>query len=103
MDYRYRQCSTNCHHAELEDDGSLILVLSHDDSGYPNWIDPSEHLEGYITFRWIGSDHYPVPQCQQVTRSELDSAVSGAKRISYEERQKLLVGRRTGVNKRFRA
>lgn len=103
MDYRYRQCSTNCHHAELEDDGSLILVLSHDDSGYPNWIDPSEHLEGYITFRWIGSDHYPVPQCQQVTRSELDSAVSGAKRISYEERQKLMVGRRLGVNKRFRA
>ncbi|MGB1141798.1 MAG: DUF1214 domain-containing protein, partial [Halioglobus sp.] len=41
MDYRYRLCSTNCHHAVLEDNGELILVVSHEDPGVPNWLDPS--------------------------------------------------------------
>ncbi len=33
MDYRYRLCSTNCHHAVLEDNGELILVVAHRDPG----------------------------------------------------------------------
>ena len=71
MDYRYRLASTNAHHAQLETDGELILVVSHDDPGVPNWLDPSGHTEGYITFRWVGADAYPVPQCQQVARAQL--------------------------------
>ena len=62
MDYRYRLCSTNCHHAVLEEDGELILVVSHDDPAVPNWLDPSGHEEGYITVRWLGADAYPAPE-----------------------------------------
>jgi len=60
MDYRYRLSSTNDHHAVLEDNGELIMVVSHDDPGVPNWLDPSGHSEGYFTIRWLMADSVPT-------------------------------------------
>ncbi len=103
MDYRYRLASTNCHHATLEDDGELIVVVSHDDPGLPNWLDPSGHSEGYITFRWMLADSCPVPQCEQVKRSELMQRLpNGIKTISAEGRREQLAERRRGIAKRFK-
>lgn len=102
MDYRYRLCSTNCHHAQLEENGELILVAAHDDPGLPNWLDPSGHEEGYITVRWIGAQHYPVPECVQIKRTELaDYLPRGIARITAEGRKAQLAGRRRGVIGRF--
>jgi hypothetical protein len=102
MDYRYRLCSTNCHHAVLEDNGELLLVVAHDDPGVPNWLDPSGHVEGYITLRWIGSPSYPVPQCVQMKRELLTGCLpKNMVKISSHERQEQLAGRRRGVIKRF--
>ncbi len=103
MDYRYRLASTNCHHAVLEDDGELILVVSHDDPGLPNWLDPSGHSEGYITFRWMLAQTHPVPEAEQVKRAALfDHLPGNAKRITPEGRREQLAGRRRGVIKRFK-
>jgi len=102
MDYRYRLCSTNCHHAVLEDNGELILVVAHDDPGLPNWLDPSGHVEGYITLRWIGAESYPVPRCEQLKRNALSAYLPGdVKTIGQQERQAQLTARRRGVIKRF--
>jgi Protein of unknown function (DUF1214) len=102
MDYRYRLCSTNCHHAELEDNGEFIFVVSHEDPGIPNWLDPSAHLEGYIALRWINADHYPKPECLQIKTAELsDHLPAGMKSISPEQRKTQLAERRLGVIKRF--
>jgi hypothetical protein len=102
MDYRYRLCSTNCHHAQLEDDGEFIFVVSHDDPGVPNWLDPSGHQEGYIALRWINADNYPKPDCMQIKRSELDQHLpTGINTISTEQREQQLAARRRGVLKRF--
>mgnify|MGYP001826898924 CR=1 FL=1 len=102
MDYRYRLCSTNCHHAQLEEDGELIFVVAHEDPGVPNWLDPSGHLEGYIALRWINADHYPRPECLQVKAADLKGHLpAGIKTISAEQRKKQLAGRRAGVLKRF--
>jgi Protein of unknown function (DUF1214) len=102
MDYRYRLCSTNCHHAQLEDNGELILVISHDDPGVPNWLDPSEHVEGYITLRWIGAESYPIPHCEQIKVSELQQRLpETVKTINAEQRLQQLAERRRGVIKRF--
>ncbi|TXS95437.1 DUF1214 domain-containing protein [Parahaliea maris] len=104
MDYRYRLCSTNCHHAVLEDSGELILVVAHTDPGLPNWLDPSGHVEGYITTRWMGASSCPVPRCEQVKSSELARYLPAAvQRISPEQRRQQLAGRRRGICKRFRA
>jgi len=103
MDYRYRLSSTNDHHAVLEDNGELIMVVSHDDPGLPNWLDPSGHSEGYFTIRWLMADSYPYPSAQQVKRSELfDHLPAGVKRIRPEERREQLAARRRGVARRFK-
>lgn len=102
MDYRYRLCSLNMHHAELESDGSLLVVVSHEDPGLPNWLDPSGHDEGYVTFRWIGADSYPRPQVEQFAATELEAKLDGSvRRVSAEDRTAQLRERRLGVVKRF--
>lgn len=104
MDYRYTLSNTNCHYAQLEDDGELIVVVSHDDPGLPNWLDPAGFAEGYITFRWMRADTYPLPQCEQVKRSELMAKLpAGVKRIDAEQRREQLAARRRGVVNRFGA
>jgi hypothetical protein len=102
MDYRYRLCSLNQHHAQLEEDGSLLVVVSHEDPGLPNWLDPSGHDEGYVTFRWIGAAHYPRPIVEQFPADELEAKLpDGVRRITRDERLEQLRRRRRGIIKRF--
>jgi hypothetical protein len=102
MDYRYRLCSTNCHHAVLEDNGELILVLSHTDPLVPNWLDCSGYPQGYITVRWVGADSYPKPQCKTVKWAELENHLpAGGQTITEAARLQQLRERRLGVVRRF--
>lgn len=103
MDYRYRLSSTNCHHAVIEDDGELIVVVSHDDPGVPNWLDPSGHSEGYMTFRWMLAESSATPIAQQVKRADLDKHLPpNVKRITPDGRREQLEARRRGINRRFK-
>jgi len=102
MDYRYRMCSTNNHMATLEDDGELLLVVSHEDLGYANWLDPSAHQQGYITVRYLGAKDYPIPKCQQMKKSEVAQYIPAAQKVTSEERKQQLTARRHGVIKRFK-
>ncbi len=103
MDYRYRMSSTNCHMARLEDNGELILVTSHQDLGYANWLDPSGHDEGYITVRFLGSASWPIPRCTQVKVGELQGVLPDpCRRVTPRQRAEQLRERRAGVAKRFK-
>lgn len=102
MDYRYRLSNTNCHYAELEYDGELIVVIAHDDPGVPNWLDTSGYAEGYVCYRWMQADTCPVPQATQVKRAELSAHLPpAARRITPEARREQLAARRRGVINRF--
>jgi len=102
MDYRYRHCSTNCQHAELEEDGELIVVVSHDDPGLPNWLDPSGYREGYVTYRWIGADAYPRPECSLVRREALfEELPRHVRRLAPGRRAEIMQDRRAGILRRF--
>lgn len=102
MDYRYHLSNTNCHYAALEDNGELCVLISHDDLGAENWLDPSGHEEGYITYRWIGADHYPKPTGEQMKVTELRSKHPHLlNRVSDEQRKQQLKERREGVVQRF--
>lgn len=102
MDYRYHLCSTNCHHAALEEDGELLIIVSHEDLGQKNWLDPSGHEEGYVTYRWIGSDSYPKPMAEQLSLEELNTQYSGALGlVDNTARKAQLRERRRGVVNRF--
>jgi hypothetical protein len=102
MDYRYTLSNTNKHYAQLEDSGELIVVVSHEDPGLPNWLDPAGHSEGYITFRWVGAESYPTPTAIQIKSCDLPVQLpADVKRIDSAQRQAQLAERRRGVSKRF--
>jgi hypothetical protein len=102
MDYRYRLASTNCHYAQLERDGELIVVISGEDPGVPNWLDTSGYAEGYVCYRWMRADAQPVPDCTLVKRSELFAHLPrDVCRITPERRRAQLLARRRGVINRF--
>ena len=102
MDYRYRLSNTNCHYAQLEDDGELIVVVAHEDPGLPNWLDTSGFSEGYVTYRWMLAQSCPEPQATQVKTAELFKHLPARiKRITPDARREQLATRRRGVINRF--
>ena len=103
MDYRYRLSGTNAHYAALERDGSLTLVISHDDPGVTNWLDPCGHSAGYVTMRWIGAATLPEFRCESVPRARLEECLPvGTPRVDASGRAEQLAARRRGVARRFR-
>ncbi len=101
MDYRSILSNTNCHYAQLEDDGELVVVISHTDTGHANWLDPAGFSEGYVTIRWMQADHYPTPIATQIKLTELENLLPQAKKLTQEERVEQIATRRRGVVQRF--
>jgi hypothetical protein len=71
LDYRYHRITINKHTAELRDDGSVQIVVAHDDPGVPNWIETAGHRQGTMCFRWIRAEEHPQPQARVVKHSEI--------------------------------
>lgn len=46
----------NSRSALYEPDGSVSAVISHEDPGRSNWVDPQGHREGTLVFRWSRSE-----------------------------------------------
>lgn len=73
LDYRYHNVCINDFTAQYEKDGSVKVIVAHDDPGHPNWIQTVGHTEGTMCWRWYrpaGSypDHVPV---QKIKLSQL--------------------------------
>lgn len=102
MDYVHRLSGTNMHHAVLEDDGELIVVIAHEDPGVPNWLDTSGYTEGMMGRRWMFADSSPNVEFQLVPHTSLFKHLPGdVKRITAEGRREQLAARRRGVYNRF--
>ena len=71
LDYRHHTIHTNRHLAHHEEDGSVRLVVSHEDPGLPNWLETAGHASGTMCFRWIRAKEHPQPQTRLVKLSEL--------------------------------
>lgn len=71
LDYRWFRVHTNKHLATANADGSVRIVVAHDDPGHPNWIRTVGHTEGTMCFRWVRADAHPVPHTRVVRRSEV--------------------------------
>ncbi len=61
LDYRYYPISVNKHTAKYEVDGSVRIVVAHEDPGpdYPNWMNTAGHHCGSMLFRYIEADSFP--------------------------------------------
>lgn len=71
LDYRFFTIHLNKHTAQPTADGSVRIVVAHQDPGVPNWVDTVGHSSGTMCFRWVAADAHPVPRTRVVPRSEL--------------------------------
>jgi len=73
LDYRYHRISINANDAAPEPDGSIRVVVAHDDPGprYPNWLETCRHREGGMLWRWVEAESHPPVETQVVKLAEL--------------------------------
>ena len=63
--------AVNHHGAKYRDDGSVRLVVAHENPGADNWIDTAGHRRGTMCWRWIRADAHPQPSARVVKRMAL--------------------------------
>jgi hypothetical protein len=71
LDYRYHQIAVNHHGARYRPDGSVRIVVAHQDPGVDNWLDTAGHSRGTMCLRWIRADNHPQPTTRVVRLTEL--------------------------------
>ena len=71
LEYVYRLSSTNGAMATLSSDGKFRAVISLEDPGVPNWLDPAGYTEGGIYGRWYDCDSEPLPTIKRVKFADL--------------------------------
>ncbi len=76
LDYRYHSIHINKHTAIYEADGSVRIIVAHQDPGLPNWIQTVGHQEGTMCFRWSNAEATPQPQTRVVRFQELANLVA---------------------------
>ncbi|MBW2425349.1 MAG: DUF1214 domain-containing protein [Deltaproteobacteria bacterium] len=76
LDYRFHRIHVNKHTAHYESDGSVRIVVAHEDPGVPNWIETVGHARGTMCFRWIRAQTHPQPRTRVVKRAELAGAAT---------------------------
>jgi hypothetical protein len=103
VEYLYRQSSLNGHQARVDDDGTFGAVISMQDPGVHNWLDPGETRRGMLIGRWLGCDTNPVPTLTRVPLAEIRRRLpAGTPTISADERAAQLRARRIGGQLRRR-
>lgn len=70
LDYRYLPICVNKRTARYAPDGSVTVVVAHENRGYDNWLDPDGHTSGTMLLRWTRAASYPVPVCRLVRAQE---------------------------------
>ena len=74
LDYRFQRVHINNGAAEARPDGSVQLVVAHEDPGHPNFMTTTGHDHGTMCVRWVRADSHPEPHCRVVKLSELQGA-----------------------------
>ena len=89
LDYRYHRVHVNKHSAGLRSDGSVRIIVAHEDplaglearvaetlAGETNWIRTLGHRSGTMCFRWVRADEHPQPRTRVVQLSALRAELS---------------------------
>ena len=69
LDYRYFNICINMGSAHFEPDGSVRVIVAHEDPKISNWLNTCSHNEGTMCWRWyrLAEGEQPVePECEVV-------------------------------------
>jgi len=74
LDFRFQRVHINSGAAEVAPDGTVQLVVGHEDPGHPNFMTTAGHDHGTMCVRWVRADSHPEPRCRVVKLAELGKA-----------------------------
>ncbi len=95
IDFLNHTGSLNSAQAQRSGDGRYRIVISLEDPGVPNWLDPAGHPEGYIMYRYQRAKSAPVPQAKLVSLADLSKFLpADTPRVSADERRAEIARRR---------
>lgn len=103
IDWFNHQSSLNGGQAVLDEDGLFRAVISVEDPGVPNWLDPAGRSEGSLMLRWTEASSGPEPALRVVPLVELRRQLpTSTPVITAEMRDKALRERRRSAQLRRR-
>ena len=103
IDFADRQSSINSAQAVLTAADRFIGVISHDDPGVANWLDPAAETKGTVAVRYLMAEAVPTVQYRTVPRADLEASLpADVPRLSPDERRRVLAARRLAVARRYR-
>jgi hypothetical protein len=85
FDYRNHFSGLTCEGAHMDDDGSVTIVLAHQDPGVANWVEAVGHREGHIAIRWQLTHELPIPTTRVVPVADVPK-ITGLPAVSPEDR-----------------
>lgn len=71
VEFVYRLGNLNGATARISSDGKLRAVISLEDPGVPNWLDPAGYKQGTVYGRWYDCDSNPTPTIKRVSLAAL--------------------------------
>ncbi|MBQ90753.1 MAG: hypothetical protein CL441_04925 [Acidimicrobiaceae bacterium] len=74
LDYRHHPVTVNKHSAVYGDDGSVELVVAHQDPGVANWLSTAGHRHGGMGLRWNQAEYDVEPEVAIVSLVDLEAA-----------------------------
>ena len=102
LDYVNLPATLNDSQAQIDPDGVLRVVISHQDPGVVNWIALGGCPQGAITYRWNNADTVPVPSLRLMSVSELaDQFHPDTPHVSPQARRQRQTERRRHALERF--
>lgn len=75
LDYTQGLININKRLAQLNNDGSLTIVVAHEDPGMGNWMQPLGHRQGAIMSRWINPETVVEPLTELVRLNKIDRSL----------------------------
>ncbi len=103
IDWFNHQSSLNGGQAVIDADGKFRAVISVDDPGVPNWLDPGGNFEGSVMLRWTEASSGPAPTLRLVPLAEIrDHLPPSTATVTPEMRSAQLRIRRRGAQLRRR-
>lgn len=100
LDFMNRMSTLNDREISVDSDGGVRVVVSLQDPGINNWLDPCGRIEGTVVFRNYRSTAAPVPKSRKVKLSELTSVLpADTRRITPAQRKEIIAQRRHGQRK----
>lgn len=93
LDFSYHQSGLNGHQAAIDADGRLRMVLSLDDPGIANWLDPVGTPTGLVQMRWYDGAVNGTPDVEKVALKDIPALLPHSPRIARKERVASLAAR----------